>query len=144
MRHKTSLWIAVCAVLAAALGIQITLHAQASTAAGVYTEAQAMRGAALFKEQCATCHGEDLKGSGDVAPPLTGEAFLSGWQGKTLGDLFDKIGVTMPAVDPGSLKPQQTADLIAHILSTSKYPVGTTELASTQDALNQIKIDAAK
>ena len=143
MRHKTSIWIAVCAVLATALGIQITLHAQASTTAGVYTDAQAKRGAALYKEQCAACHGDDMKGS-DIIPALTGEAFASSWQGKTLGDLFEKIGMTMPALDPGSLKPNQTADLIAHILSSSKYPAGNTDLASTQDALNQIKIDAAK
>ena len=143
MRHKTSIWIAVCAVLATALGIQITLHAQASTTAGVYTDAQAKRGAAMYKEQCAACHGDDMKGS-DIIPALTGEAFASSWQGKTLGDLFEKIGMTMPALDPGSLKPNQTADLIAHILSSSKYPAGKTDLASTQDALNQIKIDAAK
>ena len=143
MRHKTSIWIAVCAILATVLGIQITLHAQASTTAGVYTDAQAKRGAAMYKEQCAACHGDDMKGS-DIIPALTGEAFASSWQGKTLGDLFEKIGMTMPALDPGSLKPNQTADLIAHILSSSKYPAGKTDLASTQDALNQIKIDAAK
>ena len=143
MRHKTSIWIAVCAVLATASGVHMTLLAQASATAGVYTEAQAKRGAALYKEQCAACHGDDLKGS-DIIPALTGEAFASGWQGKTLGDLFEKIGVTMPALDPGSLKPAQTADLIALLLSTSKYPAGKTDLASTQDALNQIKIDAAK
>jgi len=143
MRHKTSIWIAVCAVLAAALGLQVALHAQASTAAGVYTDAQATRGAALYKEQCASCHGDDLKGS-DIIPGLTGEAFASSWQGKSLGDLFEKIGMTMPALDPGSLKPPQTAELIAHILSVSKYPAGKTDLASSQDALNQIKIDAAK
>ena len=143
MRHKTSIWIAVCAVLAAALGLQVALHAQASTAAGVYTDAQATRGEALYKEQCASCHGDDLKGS-DIIPGLTGEAFASSWQGKSLGDLFEKIGMTMPALDPGSLKPPQTAELIAHILSVSKYPAGKTDLASSQDALNQIKIDAAK
>ena len=89
------------------------------------------------------CGGWALKGS-DIIPGLTGETFTSDWQGKSLGDLFEKIGMTMPALDPGSLKPAQTVDLIAYILSVAKYPAGNTDLASSQDALNQIKIDAAK
>ena len=52
--------------------------------------------------------------------------------------------MTMPALDPGSLTPEQTSDLIAHILSIAKYPAGTTALATSMDALQQIKIDAPK
>ena len=142
MTNTSRIWMAVCAVLAAALGLDMALYAQ-STTAGVYTAAQAKRGTALYTEQCASCHGDDLKGS-DIIPGLTGETFMADWQGKSLGDLFEKIEVTMPALDPGSLKPPQTADLIAYILSVAKYPAGNTDLASSQDALQQIKIDAVK
>ena len=135
---------ATSALLAAAAGVQNVLHAQAgSTAAGVYSDAQAKRGAGLYKDQCAACHGDDLKGS-DIIPGLTGQSFTGNWQGKSLGDLYDKIQMTMPALNPGSLSPEQTADLIAHMLSVSKYPAGGADLASKVEALQQIKIEAPK
>lgn len=129
-----------CAVLVVVSGLQIARAQAKSVTEGVYTEEQAKRGAALYKEQCAACHGEDLKGN-DIMPGLTGDVFMMNWQGRTIGELFDKIGMTMPALDPGSLKPDQTADLVAHILSASQYPAGTTVLESTSAALQEIKID---
>src|SRR5689334_20662931 len=72
---------------------------------GVYTAAQAMRGEALYKEQCAACHGDDLGGSGPM-PPLAGSDFLKSWQGKTVGDLFEKTHSSMPASAPGTLSEQ--------------------------------------
>jgi quinoprotein glucose dehydrogenase len=141
MTKTLTIWIATCVVLAAAAGVQIVLHAQAtSTSQGVYTEAQAKRGTPLYQEQCAACHGENLAGN-DIIPGLTGQTFTNNWQGKSLGDLYDKIQMTMPALNPGSLMPEQAADLIAVILSVSKYPTGTTDLASKVEALQQIKID---
>jgi mono/diheme cytochrome c family protein len=135
---------ATCALLAAAAGVHNVLYAQAaSTSAGVYSDAQVKRGAALYKDQCAACHGDDLRGN-DIIPGVAGQAFTGNWQGKSLGDLYDKIQMTMPALNPGSLTPEQTADLIALVLSTSKYPAGTTDLASKAEALQQIKIDAPK
>ena len=49
---------------------------------GVYYEEQAKRGDVLYKEQCATCHGDNLEGSGPM-PALAGKDFLANWQGKT-------------------------------------------------------------
>src|SRR5919108_4173741 len=133
---------ATCALLAAAAGAWTVLYAQgASTSAGIYTDAQAKRGAGLYKDQCAACHGDDLRGN-DIIPGLTGQTFTGNWQGKSLGDLYDKIQMTMPALNPGSLTPEQTADLIAHMLSVSKYPAGQSDLAAKVEALQQIKIDA--
>lgn len=144
MSRTFTVLMATCALLAAAAGVRNGLHAQgASTSAGIYSEAQAKRGAALYKDQCAACHGDDLKGS-DIIPGLAGPTFTGNWQGKSLGDLYDKIQMTMPALSPGSLSPEQTADLIAHMLSVSKYPAGKTDLASKVEALQPIKIDAPK
>jgi len=134
---------ATAVVLAAVLGLQIVRAQGVSVAAGVYTDEQAKRGMAVYKEKCASCHGDDLKGN-EIIPGLTGDTFATNWRGKTVGDLFDKISMTMPALDPGSLMPEQTSDLIAHMLSISKYPAGTMPLASTMDALQKIKIDAPK
>ena len=142
MDRKTIL-IATCAVLTVIWGLQIARAQGASAAAGVYTEEQSKRGMELYKAQCASCHGDDLKGN-EIIPALTGDTFTGNWKGKSVGDLFEKINMTMPALDPGSLTPDQTADLIAHILSVAKYPAGKTALATSMDALNQIKIDAPK
>ena len=93
---------------------------------GVFTAEQAKRGATVYGEQCASCHGEKMEGVADLFPALTGDPFVKNWTGKSVGDLFEKIATTMPALDPGSLKPDQVADVVAHILSSSKYPAGTT------------------
>jgi len=144
MTKTATISVAACALLAAAVGLQAVLHAQAkSTVEGVYTDAQAKRATAVYKEQCAACHGDDLKGN-DIIPGLTGDAFAANWRGKSVGDLFEKINMTMPALSPGSLTPEQTADLVALILSVAKYPAGTTDLASSLEALQQITIDAPK
>ena len=50
----------------------------------------------------------------------------------------------MPADDPGSLKKEQTADIVAYILATNKLPAGKTELGNENEALKQIKIVAPK
>src|SRR5262245_34526907 len=51
---------------------------QAKTAAdGVFSAAQAARGEAIYKSQCATCHGAALEGA--AAPPLAGNAFNQTW-----------------------------------------------------------------
>src|SRR5213594_1141716 len=53
----------------------------------------------------ASCHGPDLTGV-DVAPALTGTEFASNWNDLSLGDLFERIRIGMPADKPGSLSRQ--------------------------------------
>jgi len=145
MHKKIDVMIATCAVVAAASALHATLRAQArSLADGVYTEAQAKRGATLYAEQCASCHAEDMTGIPDLFPALVGDTFTSVWQGRSLGELFDKISTTMPALDPGLLKPEQVADIVADILNVGKHPAGTTELPSSIEPLQDIKIEAPK
>jgi quinoprotein glucose dehydrogenase len=103
---------------------------------GVFTDAQAARGRAVYGQRCASCHGEALKG--EQAPPLVGDAFLSGWRQQPLSALANKIRNTMPADSPGDLTPQQSADLVAHILKTGGFPASGTELAATDPGLSQI------
>src|SRR5688572_2329219 len=52
---------------------------------GVYTDAQAARGQALFTKECAGCHGAELQGA--QGPPLKGEGFLLIRQPESLWDL---------------------------------------------------------
>jgi cytochrome c len=109
---------------------------------GVYSDAQAKRGTTLYAEQCASCHGENLEGVADLFPALAGDVFGKTWEGRSVGELFDKIATTMPALDPGSLKPEQSADITAFILSKSKYPAGAADLVASADPLKQIQIVA--
>jgi len=53
--------------------IAAAVLAQASRSVwdGVYTDAQARRGQALFEQNCVSCHGPALEGDGE-APPLSG------------------------------------------------------------------------
>ena len=97
---------------------------------GVYTDKQAKRGTPLYSQFCASCHGPDLTG-GEMAPALAGADFSSNWNGLTLGDLFERMRTSMPQNDPGGLSRQQNADILAYMLSSNKFPAGTTELGAT-------------
>ena len=108
---------------------------------GVYTDAQAARGQALYVKQCASCHGDTLKGA--QAPPLVGDAFVAAWQTMPLGDLVSKVRNTMPADAPGQLTPPQSADIVAHLLKTGGFPAGRADLASADAALSQNRLAAA-
>ena len=110
---------------------------------GVYTSEQAGRGAALYAQQCASCHGTALTG-GESAPPLTGGEFFSNWNGLTVGDLFDRIRISMPADRPGKLTREQDADILAFILSVSQFPPGKAELEHQTEVLKQIRLDSSK
>ena len=47
---------------------------------------------------------------------LTGPGFYGNWEGETLNALFERIRMSMPADNPGSLSRAQNADIIAHLL----------------------------
>ena len=110
---------------------------------GVYNAEQSKRGEAAYAEKCASCHGLAL-GGGESAPPLTGGEFMANWSGLTVGDLFDRIRTSMPADRPGTLKRQETADILAYMLNVSQFPAGQTELGSQAEVLKQIKIEVEK
>ena len=115
----------------------------ASVWAGVYTGEQANRGAVLYREACASCHGPTLLG-GEMAPALVGTDFMSNWNGLTVGDLVERIRVSMPQNDPGSLSRQRSAGLVAYLLQANRFPAGQTELPGEDEILKQIKIEATK
>ncbi len=139
----TSVWsLMACGVYASAMAVVSAQDAR-SVNAGVYSEAQAKRGEAVYKEQCAACHGDNLEGAGPM-PPLAGKDFLANWQGKPVSEVFDKTQTSMPATAPGSMSPEQTADVVAYMLAASKYPAGGADLPGKADDLRQITLDAPK
>jgi S-disulfanyl-L-cysteine oxidoreductase SoxD len=110
---------------------------------GVYTEAQAARGATLFDRACAECHGSAGAGGG-MAPALVDAAFLANYDGQTVGDLFDRNRNTMPVGREGQLSAAQAADLTAFMLQVNRFPSGATELSAQSAALKTIAFIAQK
>ena len=110
---------------------------------GVYSAEQAKRGEAVYGEQCSACHGGALEG-GEMAPPLAGGTFNANWTGLTMGDLSERIRVSMPQNNPGSLNRQQCADILAFMLSVGNFPAGKTELPRDTEALKQIAFESTK
>ena len=134
------------APLATILVLYSTVHAQPPTKSvweGVYSDEQANRGKALYAQECASCHGSELTG-GEMAPPLAGGEFLAGWDGLTIGNLFERIRISMPQNAPGSLSGQQNADILAYVLSVSKFPAGAAEMPKEAGILKQIKLEVKK
>jgi mono/diheme cytochrome c family protein len=135
---------AAAAFAAAAIdGAAFSAQAGKTVWDGVYSDAQGTRGEDLSKTTCVSCHGNELAGS-DLAPALQGDDFKGVWSGRTAAELFDKIQTTMPADKVGTLKPPQSADLVAYILKVNGYPAGAAELASEVPALQEIKITSKK
>ena len=81
---------------------------------GVFTAEQAERGAAAYKATCSECHGGDLMGDG-FAPALTGADFQGNWNDLSVGDLFERIRISMPPSGPSSVTPEQKADIVAYL-----------------------------
>ena len=73
--------------------------------------------------QCASCH---------ELSRFKGKDFASAWADKPLTDLHTAVK-SMPMDNPGSLKPEEYADILAYFLSINGYPAGETELAGTED-----------
>jgi mono/diheme cytochrome c family protein len=136
-------FLAIAAALTIGLSYSVaSAQGEKSSWDGVYTEAQATRGDALFSEQCAKCHGPDMTG-GD-APSLTGSEFAGDWDDLSVGDLADRLRVSMPQDKPQSLSREQTADIVAAILKANHMPAGQTDLPSQAEYLKQIKYKANK
>ena len=110
---------------------------------GVYTPEQAKRGEGLYSQGCLRCHGQDLMG-GEMAPALSDGQFRSNWDGVPVGELFERIRVSMPADSPGSLSRQQYADILAYVFFKGGFPAGTTELATRTEMLQVVMFKATK
>ncbi len=104
--------------------------APASTRAGVFTDAQSERGRMLYMASCKSCH-----------QPSTGAVFERNWKGKSLADLVGFMSAQMPKNDPGSLEPQEYADVAAYLLKVNAMPAGKLEIGTDMTALGAVKIE---
>jgi len=102
---------------------------QKTTQDKVYSKDQAERGGKQYATVCASCHDPAKVAAGKKpAPPLVGDAFLTKWDGRTLGELEDQIFTTMPNDGSATLTEDQTADLVAYILQANGAPDGAAAL----------------
>ena len=112
----------------------VALNGQARSPSrpGVYTAAQADRGQALFRSQCASCHAPNR---------FTDDLFYTSFAGKPMWEMFDVISDTMPEDKPGSMKPEEYVDVMAYLLKLNNFPTGNAELPVGKDALSAILME---
>ena len=102
-----------------------------TTAAGVFTAAQAKRGEEVYYSICVSCHP---KGT------YTAPAFREKWNGHLASELFTFVSTQMPKEQPGTLDPQDYADVIAYLFKINGAPAGKSELPPDVKVLKWIRI----
>lgn len=106
-----------------------------STEVGVYTNEQANRGKQVYAASCRSCHSPTSH---------TGQVFADWWQNKRLSELYNYIATQMPKNDPGTLYPEDVADVVAYLLKMNEMPTGSAELYPDVDSLKKFWIDARR
>ena len=115
---------------------------------GVYTEPQMRRGEQLYATRCSQCHGADLGGlpweairqalpeaarlthwDQDRTPELVGPTFYGKNDKLSLGDLVERIRLSMPSDRPGILTRKDSVDVVAYLLFSGGFPFGRAELS---------------
>ena len=103
-----------------------------------FTADQSKRGAQLYVDNCALCHGDALD-DGQFAPPLKGQPHAAYWQGKSAGDLLSYMASAMPPTQPGGLGAQAYADIMAYLYEKQGVAPGSTELPADPAKLSGAK-----
>ena len=116
--------------------LALLLHGSAALAEnrsvndGVYTRDQAKVGEKLYTAHCLICH--DKKYFRPV---------LQRWEGQSLSVLFTVMSTSMPESNPGFLSQKEYVDILAYILSLSRYARGEVELEYADGALDQVIVE---
>jgi len=119
MKRVITLLCSITAFIAAPLFAQDSLS---------FTQEQADAGRAAYRDACQICHGSTLA-NGQFGTPLRGSFFREKWKGKSVGELQQFIFEKMPPDKVMSLTPEQSANLLAFILSRNDLMPGTEPLS---------------
>jgi cytochrome c len=130
-------------LLCASLACAATAAQRTTVWDGIYTAEQAMRGRAGYMQACASCHAEDLRGTG-TAPALVEESFAFQWGDMPVGELLERTRKLMPQDRPNSLSTQAYRDIVAFMLESNKFPAGPKELEGDPEALRDVMITTTK
>ncbi len=98
---------------------------------GVYTRDQAKVGEVLYSQHCLLCH--DKKYFRPV---------LKRWEGQPISILYTVMSTSMPESNPGFLTEKEYVDILAYILSLSRYAPGDSELDYKDGALDKLTVEA--
>jgi S-disulfanyl-L-cysteine oxidoreductase SoxD len=101
-----------------------------TTQSGVYSREQAARGLDVYMGLCKSCHSPDA---------YTATTFTSKWEGKPLSELYLFIRDQMPKNEPGTLSPEEYADVVAYLLRINRMPAGDAELPADADRMKSIR-----
>ena len=122
------LWCPALAGFTAAAGQEMK-----SVKSGVYSASQAERGETLYKKHCASCHAPSRF--------TDDQLFLTPYAGKPLWEMFEVISDSMPEDNPGGLKPEEYADVIAVLLKMNGFPTGQEDLPPSKNVLGTIRFE---
>ncbi len=128
-------------VAGAAFGLIALLPFTVAAQDGVYADAQADAGEALYEERCTVCHGEPRAIIPEMAALLGDHTFRNNWRGRSLGEMFEYIQETMPQDAPGTLTAAESAAIVAAILRGNRVAAGETPLSDDPAALHGIPFD---
>ena len=131
MRYRTQIGVVAMAAAMTAAWVGLVTAQEKLASSGIYTTAQADRGMNIYDGQCASCH---------ELSRFKGKDFASAWTDKPLTDLHVAVK-SMPMDNPGSLQPQEYADILAYFLSINGYPAGQTELKGDDASIKAVKVD---
>jgi mono/diheme cytochrome c family protein len=133
VRHRPIALAALLLTVVASAASAQNAPAPASPATrGFYTDAQAGRGEAAYRANCASCH---------TTATHSGVAFIGPWEGRTAFDLFELIRTTMPIDNPGRLSREQYAEIVAYLFKLNRLPAGEKPLPSDDEGLKQVRIE---
>ena len=118
--------------LAAPVAAQSTATTAAAGAGPSFTEAQAVQGEIVYKRACSACH---------QIRDHSNEDFRFNWKGRSVLELFNTIRNTMPQETPGSLAPQQYADIVAYMMKVNGIAAGPRPLLPDTAALRATRFD---
>ena len=77
-----------------------------------------------------------------MADQFSGFTFMQSWSGQTVDALYDQLRKTMPKDNPGGLKPQEYADIIAFLFRINRLPAGDADLKGARPVLKEVVIEA--
>lgn len=103
-----------------------------SVLAGAYTAAQARSGEAVFRGVCAQCH---------ALAQFRDSSFFRAWEGREARDLFESIRTRMPLDNPGQLRRDEYAAVLAFLFELNGFPAGDSTLGTSDAALRRVRIE---
>ncbi|WP_068076709.1 outer membrane protein assembly factor BamB family protein [Novosphingobium lentum] len=125
------------------LGAPVVIAAMAIGAAwaGPLASQDKPSAASLYEASCAGCHGADM--SGAMGPSLKSATFAARWREAGYDALLQKIRKTMPPTAPGSLTPDVSQAIAAHIAAANGIPTDGSTTAASAPVLHS-EADAPK